>query len=240
MLARTTQTTFSEPVFEGANSNPLPPSRATAFRRARNHSRAVRLLKFVLPVLAAVLALGFVGYSYIQTPQSIAVNTEGQVFTDGKLVMANPKLDGFTKDSRPYSMTANRAVQDFEKAGVIELDDIDAKLPVGADKWATVGAAHGIYNRDQNSLDIISPMTVTTSDGMVAKLTSAYIDIGAGGLKTGDPVDIQTDVARITADSMSLLDNGKTLIFEKRVRMNIDPAKMRSEQQANGGPDAGE
>ena len=48
--------------------------------------------------------------------------------------MANPKLDGFTKENLPYSMTATRALQDFDKNGIIDLEGIDARLPVSADR----------------------------------------------------------------------------------------------------------
>nr|MBA3446934.1 LPS export ABC transporter periplasmic protein LptC [Pseudaminobacter sp.] len=197
------------------------------------------VLKGVLPLLGAVTAIAFVTYSYMATPASVAVRTDGSAISEGKLVMANPKLEGYTKDNRPYSMTAVRAVQDLETEGIVELEGIDARLPIDADNWATIDAARGTYDRDKNTLDIKSEVTVTTSDGMVAKLKSAYLDIGTGGMRTDDPVDIAVDGGTITAQTMSIQENGKILIFENRVRMNIDPKRMKSRQQANGDPDEG-
>ena len=210
-----------------------------AFVRAQRHSRTVRVLKSALPLLGVIMAVVFFGYSYLAAPVSVAVETDGSAISNGKLVMANPKLNGFTRDNRAYSMTAERAIQDIQKEGIVELERIDAKLPVDADNWAMINAARGIYDRDKNTLDIDSEVTVTTADGMVAKLKSAHLDIAAGGMTTKDPVDIRMNGTTITSDTMAIQDNGKVLIFEKRVRMNIDPERMKATQQANGDPDVG-
>lgn len=212
---------------------------AEMVKNAQRHSRKVRLLKFALPVLAVLMAAIFVVYSYVLAPSAaLSVDITNSAVSDGKLVMANPKLDGFTKENLPYSMTAARAVQNLDMTGAIELEDIDAKLPVGAENWATVDAAKGIYDRDKNTLDITSEMTVTTTDGMVAKLKSAFIDMGKGDLRTSDAVNIKLEGSKVAADSMTILENGKVLVFEKRVRMEIDSGRLKARQQASGDPDA--
>lgn len=226
---------------EPTSSQSAPELQATsqlrAFERAEQHSHKVRLLKTALPALAIAMAAAFVGYSYVATPNAIAVSADGAAYSDGKLVMANPKLDGFTKDNRPYNMTAARAIQDFQNEGIVELEGINAKLPVDKDNWAAVTAPSGVYDRDKNTLDINSAMTITTSDGMVAKFKSAYLDIGKGGMKTDEAVDIQLKGAEVTSDSLTILENGKVMIFENRVRMNIDPRRLKTAQNTSGDQD---
>lgn len=197
----------------------------------------MRLLKTVLPVLAFAMAASFIAYSYRTSPDAIAVSADGAAYSDGKLVMANPKLDGFTKDNRPYNMTAARAIQDFQNEGIVELEGINAKLPMDEGNWASVTAPGGTYDRDKNTLDINGIMIITTSDGMVAKLKSAYLDIGQGGMKTDEAVDIQLKDAEVTSDSMTVLENGKVMIFENRVRMNIDPRRLKTAQNTSGDRD---
>ena len=141
-----------------------------AFDRAQRHSRRVRVLKFAVPLAAALIAVAFPVYSYLAAPVSIAVQTDGTAFSNGKLVMANPKLNGFTKQKQPYSMTALRAIQDVNKQGIIDLEGIDAKVPVGPDNVAAVNASHGIYDRDGNTMNLTSDVTVTTTDGMVGQI----------------------------------------------------------------------
>lgn len=209
--------------------SPVPP-RAAEFHQAQHHSRRVRRMKVALPVIAVLLAIGFFGYSYLASPARVAVDVASSAVADGKLVMASPKLEGVTKNNLPYSMTAARALQNLDATGIIELEDINAKLPLDARNTATIEAQRGVYDRDKNTLEIATPIKVTTTDGMMARLNSASIDIGKGDMKTGEPVDIAVQGARITADSMTILENGKVLVFERRVRMQINPERAKAAQ----------
>jgi lipopolysaccharide export system protein LptC len=234
MLARSVESTSGD----AGTAAPAPDAenslRVSAFGRAQRHSRRVRVLKLVVPLAAALIAVTFLGYSYMAAPPSVVVETDSSAFSDGKLVMANPKLDGLTKENLPYSLTALRAVQNPDMEGVIELDGIDAKLPVSADNVAAIGAAHGTYDRDSNTLDLDQEITVSTTDGMVARLKSAFLDMGKGTMKTDEPVDITRGGSRITADTMTVRDNGKVLVFENRVRLNIDPAQAKAANEKSG------
>ena len=53
-------------------------------------------------------------------------------------------------------------------------------------------------------------------------------------MKTEDPVDVSRGGSRITADSMAVQDNGKVLVFENKVRVNIDPASLKAAGQQSG------
>ncbi|MEP9386717.1 LPS export ABC transporter periplasmic protein LptC [Mesorhizobium sp. KR9-304] len=233
-MARSTESTGTHADFAISAAGDAGNSRAEAFSQAERHSRRVHRLKIMLPLLAVVMSVGFIGYSYLSTPASVTVQTEGSAFTEGKLVMDSPKLEGFTKDGRPYSVSAARATQDFDKQDIISLDGIDAKMPVEAENWARVEATSGVYDRAANTLDVSTDILVTTTDGMVAKLKSAFLDIANGSLKSTTPIDIQSHGSRITADSMAVLENGKRVIFETHVRVYIDPVQMKAAQAARG------
>ncbi|WP_292330787.1 LPS export ABC transporter periplasmic protein LptC [Mesorhizobium sp.] len=203
-------------------------TRGEAFNRAQRHSRRVRVLKFAVPLLAVAIAIAFPVYSYLKAPVSISVQADGTAFSNGKLVMANPKLNGFTKQKLPYSLTATRATQDVGQQAVIDLEGINAKLPVATDNIVSVDAEHGIYNRDANTMDLTSDVSVTTTDGLAAKFKSIFLDMGKGSMKTSNPVDVSRGGSRITADSMSVEDNGRLVVFENRVRVNIDPTALKA------------
>jgi lipopolysaccharide export system protein LptC len=231
MLARTIEPTDTETELASSEAGL---ARGDAFDRAQRHSRRVRVLKLAVPLAAAVIAVAFPLYSYLAAPAAIAVQAESGAFSNGKLVMANPKLNGFTKQKYPYSMTALRAIQDVGKQGIIDLEGINAKLPVSADNTISVNASHGVYNRDGNTMNLTSDVTVTTTDGMEAKFKSVFLDMGKGTMKTSDPVDVSRAGSRITADAMSVQDNGKIVVFENKVRVNIDPASLKAAQGKSG------
>lgn len=209
-------------------------TRADAFGRAERHSRRVRRLKVMLPTLAVMMAAGFVGYSFVATPGSAAIDVGTPTLAEGKLVMDSPKLEGFTGDGRPYAVSATRATQDFDRQDIISLDGIDARMPIETETWARVEAQTGVYDRMANTLDVPTDIVVTTTDGLVAKLQSAFVDIANGTLKSTAPVDIQSNGSRIVAGSMSVLDSGKRVLFEQRVKVNIDLGQMKAAEAAKG------
>lgn len=237
VLARSVGPTGNQATFVIPQAGKLSRARVEAFGQAEKHSRRVRRLKIILPLAAVAMIVGFAGYAYVSTPANVAANVSvSSSISEGKLVMANPKLEGFTKDGRPYSMTAARAVQAFDQQGVINLEGIEGKMPVEGENWATVVAASGLYDRGANTLKLDSDITVTTTSGMVGKFHSAFLDIDKGTMETIEPVDIQSSGSNILADSMSLLDNGKLIVFDRRVRMTINP--KQAQKTASGETDA--
>lgn len=230
MLARPTDTTgdLLPVAYDATEASSV---RADLFRVAERHSRRVRLLKIVLPSLAVLMAAAFLFQTYRSTPSSVDVSSDNSAVTDGKLVMANPRLEGFTTESLPYSVSAMRAVQDIADEAVIELQEIAATLPIDADRSATVKTARGIFDQTKNLLTIDKQIDITTTDGAVAKLASAQIDMSTGRMTSDKPVSIKYKTAAITSGSMSAEKNGKVVIFDNHVQVNIVPPKPETASQ---------
>lgn len=215
-------------VSQGGKSEGASASRAAAFADAARHSRRVRALKTLLPAFAGLLVTVFALWSWAARPElPIAVAVDDAALADGRLVMTNPQLGGVNKDNQRYAMTAARAIQDTAKADLIELEEIDAMLPVTKDSRAHVVTERGLYDRAAGTMKITTPVTATTTDGMVAKLADAMIDMETGGLVTGKPVDITIRGSHITADSMSVAERGGVITFERRVRLTVKPEAVR-------------
>lgn len=206
------------------------------FASADRHSRRVRVLKLGLP-LAALFIVGFFSAATIFADTGSPAPEAGPVsMSDGRIVMANPKLEGFTKDKRPYKLAAERAIQDSAKATSIELEKITADLPFGDNTTATMTAGTGVFDNAANKLQLTDDIELTTSDGMKAILSSARIDMVSQEMVTDQPVDIRMEGSHITADRMKVSDGGKVVTFESRVRLNIEPNKLKqAADDANSG-----
>jgi lipopolysaccharide export system protein LptC len=231
------QTTFQDPIAAmavGSVPAGVASDRLAAFERARRHSTRVRLLKIVLPAAAAVIFVSFLSYSLYAVPSGLSIDFGGTAIADGKLVMANPKLEGFTKDQQPYTMTATRALTDPQSTDVIELEEINAKLPIDAKTWAEIDALRGVFDRKKNTLTLPDTVNVKTTDGKTAKLKSVFVNVTNGALSTDQAVDIDLGGITVTAESMTVHKNGGVLIFKKKVRMNIDPGRFQSAADDTG------
>lgn len=199
---------------------------ASEFASAERHSQRVRLLKLALP-LAALFGIGFFSAAtFLVSADTAPVAAKPVTMTDGRIVMAKPKLEGFTADKRPYKMVAERAIQNGAKSGEVELQIITADLPFGKDATATLTADNGVLDNAASKLELTDNIILVTSDGMTAKLSTAQIDIANSSVRSDKPVDIDMDGSRLTADSMKIMNGGKIMIFERRVRMNIAKGKL--------------
>lgn len=212
-------------------------ARRRAFASASSHSNRVRVAKFALPAIALAGLIGAVGYMWLsRVVPSVDVDLSGSAIKDGRLIMANPKLDGFTSGNLPYAVRAARAIQDLGGSGAIDLEQITATVPLSADNTARIVAPSGIFDSDANMLDLDHAFTVETTDGMRAELGSAEVDIGNGNLSTDEPVRISTPGSKLEADSMKIEDNGKRVLFQSGVRLVIEPETLKKSASAEDSP----
>jgi len=204
------------------------------FERERRRSRKVRWLKRALPVLAVLMIAALAGKSLIGSFGGVSIDMAGSTIQDGKLIMANPRMAGYSADNRPYEMKAARAVQEIANDDVVDLLDIGARIPIGKNDWATIETARGRLIKSTNSMTIDSPAIVKTTDGMEARLKSAVIDIAEGSLTTDDAVEIDLDGSQITADSMAVSSGGEVLVFEKRVKVLVEANRIKTAAAGEG------
>lgn len=216
-----------------ARTAPQPDRVERAFANARRHSHRVRMLKFVLPAAAVLMVALFAGWTWLASPGGLSIDISASGIKDGRVVMADPRMEGFTGDNRPYTMTATRAIQDIG-GGRIDLEQIDARLPFDEEGWMTVAAAAGVYDSDADTLDLDTDIKVVTSRGVTALLRTAAVDMAGGSMSTDEPVNITMDGTRIEADSMIVRENGAVMIFDRRVRVEIDADRVRAAPGAEG------
>ena len=156
--------------------------------------------------------------------------------SDGRIVMAKPKMEGFDADKRPYKMNAERAIQQSASSSIVDLEKITADLPFGKAGTAKLTADSGAFDNAANKLDLKGNISFATSDGTVAALSKAKINLAANEMSSDAPVDIVTQGSHITADRMRIGKGGKVFVFEGRVRLNVDAKKVKQASDTSAEP----
>lgn len=219
-----------------AKSGPglLDGERLQAYRAAVRHSRIVRSLRILIPAGATAAVIALLSWSFLMPGANIAGLEMGPIALTGtKVTMEKPKLNGFRKDGKPYEVTSIAASQDVRKPGIVELEQINARLGVAGENATHMRSAHGIYDMKTEKLQLSGGVNVNTDNGDTAVLKAAYINLKAGELETSEPVTITTaNGGTVNANSMRVTDNGKVIAFEGRVQTVLYP---QSDGQ-NGAP----
>jgi lipopolysaccharide export system protein LptC len=193
------------------------------FARAARHSRRVRFLKLALPIGGAASMMIIVA-AYLYSLFSLPSIDPGEArVADGKLVMSNPKISGADSNNRPYTLTADRAVQDANNPTRVTLEKIAGKFSIDDDNAADVKAGTGVYDSVKKTLVLSGKVAVDTGDGMSIRMEGASIDIETGRLTTDQPVSVDTGRAQVRSQSLIVEDEGKRIVFDKGVRMTLNP-----------------
>ncbi|MEP1444032.1 MAG: LPS export ABC transporter periplasmic protein LptC [Hyphomicrobiales bacterium] len=202
------------------------------FHLARRYSRRVRGLKLGLPIMGAIFIIAFIGVAttahYLETPFGIATID----LTDGQVVMDSPTLNGFTASDSAYEIVASRALQDLNDPKKVLLEKIGATLTLTDGNVVSVKANNGKFDIEGENLRLSAGVKVHMSAGYEAELDNAVIDIKTGVLKSDQPVLIKADIGEIRANSIIVRDNGNFIFFEDRVRMVVQPNKIRRKPQS--------
>ncbi len=193
------------------------------FERANKHSRRVDRLKYLFPIAAIIIIVLIIAALVLRQslPQDITIGKAG--IEDGKLVMSNPRLNGFDPKKRPYSVEAERAIQSVEDPTQVEMEKIKAKLPMEDGLFADIVAGNGSYDATEKKLELGGGIDIVTTDGMKMKLSDAYIDLKAGTMNTHRSLTFTSEKATISAQSMEIFENGDRIIFDTNVRLVIQP-----------------
>jgi lipopolysaccharide export system protein LptC len=195
-----------------------------AFQTAERHSRLVRRLRYILPALAIAGVVVFWGTArFIPGDLASLIKVSGIDTTNNSVVMQKPHISGFEGTRRAYDVMATTAVQSLDDPKVVTFNGILAHFGLEDGSAATVTATSGVYNGKSNALTLRQGIVATTTSGYTAKLTNAVVDLGGGGLATKSPVELRTAQGTLKANTMTVTDRGKRVLFTNGVSVTYLP-----------------
>jgi len=205
---------------------------ASEFEKAKIHTKRVKRLKWVLPIVG-VMVIAMFGVAMITRSLNVpGLDISSIAIDGGNLVMENPKMNGLDEKQRPYNLTAVRAIQNTENPSRVELESIVARLPMDNGVFANVTAGNGIYDTNAKTLLLGGEVFVEIDNGMKIKMLDADLDLETGRLQTSNPVTMTSNEATISSQSLLVENNGGKIVFERKVKLTLYPAKFQDKKIA--------
>jgi lipopolysaccharide export system protein LptC len=218
--------------------------RELLFSAAARHSRMVRFFRGAIPVgLMAILAT-IAAIAYFQPQRFLAklpIDPSKLVLSGSKINMEAPKLGGFTRDGRPYELTARAAAQDLTNPGVLELKDVRAKVTMQDKSTVDLSAATGTYDTKGDMMLLRTDVVVTSSAGYSVRLNEAKVDVKTNRIISDQPVEVTLSNGTVKANRLEVSDNGDVMYFEGDVDVDLVPpaAAGAPAQAASSTPGSG-
>jgi lipopolysaccharide export system protein LptC len=195
------------------------------------HSRYVHWLRIGVPAALAAALLVVVGANYMPTVGRLRLPGElGQIVIKGtKVTMQQPRLTGFTVDSRPYEFTASSAEQDITKPNLMELNNIQAKMEMEDKSTVNLSSPFGTYDMKTEMLNLIDNVHLTSSTGYEARLNDAAVDVHKGIVVSEKPVWVKLKNGVINAKRLEVRDSGDIIRFGGGVTMIVQPEQATAQ-----------
>ncbi len=202
-----------------------------AYKVAMRHTRRVRFLRRALPaaILLIVLVVLFgAWFDPLRLLGELPIEFARLAISGSKLKIEAPKLSGYTRDGRAYSVTAATAAQDLAQPGVIELTGIEARFELVGGGSTKLTAAKGSLDTKAETMRLVDGIDIATSNGYGGRLSEATVDMRKGHILSPAPVELRYQDGWLKADRLEIFDNGDRALFEGRVtaefRLNPPPA----------------
>lgn len=200
--------------------------RTREFRKARQRTTAVRVLRVAFPVLAAgvlgVYALMIVRTAGLVNGDALKEFAVRKLLPED-LVMKNPRYEGFSDDGGSYLFTAKTAQQHPNDPNVIVLNTITGEV-YQADKTRTdISATRGDFDHTKNVLELYTQINVTSESGLKAQLTRATIKTKEDLLTSPEPVVVEFPSGSVRARQMTLRQKAREATFTEDVLVELTP-----------------
>jgi lipopolysaccharide export system protein LptC len=195
-----------------------------AFRTAARHSRHVRFLRLAVPVLVAAAFIAVGVSSWFSPTRLLAKLPTGSLGSLGisgtKITMDLPRLEGYTRDARPYVLTAKTAAQDLLKPDNVEMTEIHAKMETRDKAVVEMTAASGLYHSKADQLILRDHIVLTSSAGYEGRLTEAVVDMRSGHIVSDKPLEVKLLNGLLNANRVEI--EGEVIRFDGGVVLNMD------------------
>ena len=182
-----------------------------------------------MPVGIAVLLLGVAAINYMPPIGGFRLPGElGKLVIHGtKITMQQPRLTGYTVDSRAYEFSADAAAQDITKPNLVELHQLHAKMEMQDNSTVEMSAMSGVYDVKTEMLKLNENIQLVSSTGYQGRLSEATIDVRKGDVVSDKPVWVKMLDGELNAKRLDIADKGSVLRFTD-VSMTLLPGNRTS------------
>jgi lipopolysaccharide export system protein LptC len=186
----------------------------------------VRVLRVALPVMAALLIAGAILWSELfPTGTRLGVQVAVVEPEQGEEeAMHDAVYSGVDSRGRPFTLTAERVRSDPAQAHILKLQKPGGRIEMVDGKIVTIAAREGIYNRDEDVLDLEGDVTLRHGEGMTTNTSHARIDLDGGTAAGDEPVAGEASFGTIRGVGFRISQQGDVISVGGPAYMTISEA----------------
>jgi lipopolysaccharide export system protein LptC len=134
--------------------------------------------------------------------------------------MTKAHYEGIDQSGRPYTMTAEQAVQ--TDADTVLLTKPAGDMTMKSNSWLMVQSLDGIYHAHAQHLDLSNHVVLYRDDGTTVRTARANIDLKAGTASGHALVNADGPFGTLDAHGFTITDRGARLHFTGPAKLVLD------------------
>jgi len=194
----------------------------TTASEALRYSRFVTIMKKVLSAGAFLIIFAVLAFFFVERqPRGLQLAYEKLGRVENDLAMMKPKLTGSDSQGRPFTITADQAVQDAHDPKKATLRNLEADLALEKDDWINARAKNGMVDMNTGQLELAGGIDVYTGTGYELHSRTASANLKQSVIHGHEPVTGQGPDGSLRADSFHADRETNLLTLSGHVRMTV-------------------
>ena len=192
-----------------------PPPRG----KARAHSRLVRLLRWVLPLIMASVVGLLIG---LVVAHAIRRRDAAHRDAAAPIEMVNPHFFGRDSLGRAYTLGAKQAARDEQSFQRVLLSYPWVTLYTNGTKPSTLTADTGVYHEDTRLLYLKGHVRADNAKASTFATDEAVVNTRTGTVTSPTALSSQTAAGAMQSNSFDVFDKGDRVVFKGGVHARLN------------------
>lgn len=190
------------------------------------HDSLVRFLGAALPIgVGVVAALMVITPLSPRGEVSFLLDRDEVAQIDERLRVSNALYRGTDNQGRPFSLTADEAVQVSSREGIVRLRDVVARILLNEGPGQLI-ARGGAYALESEILTVDGPLQVTAADGYRIVASGVAIDLANKRLTGTDGVEGAIPAGTFSADRLEADLEARIVALDGHARLRMVPGQV--------------
>lgn len=194
-------------------------------RAGARYTRFVTWMKLLLPIIAtSVVALVVIWPQLQDKPEGFRLGiSKITVHGKGGQQVINARFIGNDSDSRPFTVTADSALQRAGGGDSFELEFPKADISMTDGTWIALAADTGTYYKSRQVLKLDGGVNLFHDSGYEFRTRNAEINLADGTASGRYAIAGQGPFGTVSAAGFMVYDRGSRIIFTGKAKLLIFP-----------------
>ncbi|WP_445680218.1 LPS export ABC transporter periplasmic protein LptC [Radicibacter daui] len=194
---------------------PINAASATLARTGR-----VKRLRIILPIIAILLLVIMLGWPYWQdvrdeiAPLLNAEQAPPPATVDQpESEVANPRFVGTDRKNRPFTITADKAIQSTD-GGAVDLVNAEADMTLDEGHWIALRAENGRYDRNSQTLDLSGHVVLFHDSGYQLDTDLVHVNLDTLVADSSAPTSGSGPMGEFHSQGFTVGDSGNIVTLK--------------------------